>query len=122
MNAKQETVAQGMNEQLSVLNFHGSNITFEEINGKMMINATQMAKPFRKRPVEWLRFQQAQDLLKALSKVRNHTSADLQVVRKGGNPQLQGTWFHEDVALLFAQWLSPEFYIACNDKLKELLT
>ncbi len=120
MNAKKETVAQGMNEQLSVLNFHGSNITFEEINGKMMINATQMAKPFNQQPIKWLRTDQAKNLVKALSKVRKWSLADLQVVKRGGNNP--GTWFHEDVALLFAQWLSPEFYIACNDKLKELIT
>lgn len=29
---------------------------------------------------------------------------------------------HEDVALVFAQWLSPEFYLWCNDRVKELLT
>ena len=27
---------------------------------------------------------------------------------------------HEDVALMFAQWLSPDFYIWCNDRIKEL--
>lgn len=52
----------------------------------------------------------------------NITTADLQVVKKGGDPLEQGTWFQEDIALFFAQWLSPEFYLMCNDKLKELLT
>ena len=103
----------------TVMEFHGSNIAFEEINGKTMINATQMAKPFNQQPVKWLRTEQAQNLINTLSKVRKWSLADLQVVKRGGNNP--GTWFHEDVALLFAQWLSPEFYIACNDKLKELL-
>lgn len=35
---------------------------------------------------------------------------------------MQGTWMHEDVALEFARWLSPEFAIWCNDRIKELLT
>jgi len=102
------------------MNYHGSNIAFEEIEGKMMVNATQMAKPFGKQPIEWLRFQQAQDLINALTKVGNHSLADLKIVKRGGNNP--GTWFQEDVALFFAQWLSPEFYLACNSKLKELLT
>ncbi|MFK2517133.1 phage antirepressor KilAC domain-containing protein [Bacteroides fragilis] len=28
---------------------------------------------------------------------------------------------HEDLALIFAQWLSPDFYLWCNDRIKELL-
>ena len=107
-------------EQVSLLNYHGYKIDFERIEGKLMVNATQMAKPFGKQPVEWLRFKQAQELIKAISEMGIHSSADLQIVRRGG--RRQGTWFHEDVALLFAQWLSPEFYILCNEKLKELFT
>jgi hypothetical protein len=42
-------------------------------------------------------------------------------VKQGGNAKYQGTWMHEDVALIFAQWLSPEFYLWCNDRVKELL-
>lgn len=104
----------------AVMQFHGKNIAFQEIEGKMMVNATQMAKPFSKRTRDWLLTQQAQDLLKTVSKTRNLALADLQVVKKGGNNP--GTWFQEDVALFFAQWLSPEFYLACNTKLKELVT
>ena len=119
MYTKKETEAQGMNEQLSVLTFHGSNIAFQEIEGKMMINATQMAKPFGRKTKDWLKTLQAKDLMKAVSKGTKIPLADLQVVRKGGNNS--GTWFQEYVALFFAQWLSPEFYLACNYKLKELL-
>ena len=47
-------------------------------------------------------------------------TSELVVVIKGGEPSLQGTWLHEDLALPFAQWLSPKFYIWCNDHIKEL--
>ena len=43
-------------------------------------------------------------------------------VVQGGEPELQGTWMHEDVAMEFARWLSPLFAIWCNDRIKELLT
>lgn len=105
---------------VSVMEFHGSQIAFQEIEGKMMINATQMAKPFGKRTRDWLRLEQAQDLIQTVSEAQMCASADLQQVRRGGS--LQGTWFQEDVALFFAQWLSPKFYLACNRKLKELLS
>lgn len=113
MNATKTTLVE-------VMEFHGAKIAFEEINGKMMINATQMAKPFGKMPKDWLRTQQAKDLVKVVSVAHICLTADLQVVRQGGINQ--GTFFQEDVALFFAQWLSPEFYLACNRKLKELLT
>lgn len=119
INSK-ERPAQSQKEHTSLLQFHGSNVAFEEIDGKMMVNATQMAKPFGKRTRDWLITQQSQDLLKAMTEAGNLASADLQFIKKGGKNQ--GTWFHEEIALLFAQWLSPEFYIACNRKLKELLT
>lgn len=106
-------------ELLSVMEFHGSNIAFEEIDGKMMVNATQMAKPFGQRPKEWLRTQQAKDLIQTVAKRQICPLNDLQVVKHGG--ENRGTFFQEDVALFFAQWLSPDFYLACNYKLKELL-
>lgn len=83
-----------------------------------MVNATEMARPFRKRAVDWLNTQSAKDFVNALSEVRKITSADLVAVTKGGLQQ--GTWMHEDVALEFARWLSPAFAIWCNDRIKEL--
>lgn len=115
MNATKNTLVE-------VMEFHGNRIAFEEINGKMMINATQMAKPFgkSKKPDNWLRTQQAKDLVNVVAVSHKCATVDLQLVRQGGVNQ--GTFFQEDVALFFAQWLSPEFYLACNTKLKELLS
>lgn len=101
--------------------YNGNLVRFDKVDGVTMINATQMAKPFGKRPVDWLQNQQAKDFIEALAEVRNSTSADLVRVTKGGNDKnAQGTWMHEDVALEFARWLSPQFAIWCNDRIKEL--
>lgn len=106
-----------MNNQV-VYDYKGSQISF--VNGEnVMVNATQMAKPFGKEAKHWLINQQTKDYIQALSEVRFLTSADLVIVKKGGLDQ--GTWFHEDVALEFARWLSPAFAIWCNDRIKELL-
>lgn len=105
-----------------VFSYRGSAITFNK-NGAVMVNATEMAKPFGKRPVDWLQNQQSKEFIKALAEVRNSTTADLVRVTKGGNDKNnQGTWMHEDVVLEFARWLSPAFAIWCNDRIKELLT
>lgn len=101
-----------------VYDYKGSQISF--MSGEnVMVNATQMAKPFEKRPIDWLQNQSSIEYLNELSKVRKSTLADLVQVTKGGNNP--GTWMHEDVALEFARWLSPAFAIWCNDRIKELL-
>lgn len=101
-----------------VYDYKGSKISFA--NGKnVMVNATEMAKSFDKRPVDWMQNQSTIAFLNELSKVRKSTLTDLVQVTKGGNNS--GTWMHEDVALEFARWLSPAFAIWCNDRIKELL-
>ena len=101
--------------------YEGSPVTFQ-IGEATMVNATEMAKPFGRQPVEWLRNQYTKGFLAEMSELRNLSSADLVRVIKGGNDKsAQGTWFHEDVALEFARWLSPAFAIWCNDRIKELM-
>lgn len=102
----------------SIFAYDGNNITFME-DDSLMINATQMARAFGKRPNDWLRYDQAKELVATLSTVTgNHVTELVRVVQGGAN---QGTWMHEDLALIFAQWLSPKFYLWCNSKIKELL-
>lgn len=99
--------------------YEGSPIAFSQ-GENVMVNATQMAKKFGKKVIDWTKTQQANDFLQELSEVKKITSADLVQVRRGGEPQAQGTWMHEDVAMEFARWLSPKFAIWCNDRIKEL--
>ena len=101
-----------VNEQnAAVLQYSGSQIRFERIGGRLMVNATQMAKPFGLTPKDWLRTQQAKDLLNAAAVRQKCLTADLLEVRQGGTPEKQGTWMHEDIALLFAQWLNPDLQV-----------
>lgn len=108
-----------MEQQLinETFQYNGNPITFQKGNN-LMVNATEMAKPFAKSPKHWLGNQSTKDFINALSEVRNLTSVDLVKVTYGNNG---GTWMHEDVALEFARWLSPVFAIWCNDRCKELL-
>ena len=108
-----------MDNKIQIFNYKGNDIAFN-VGEHVMVNATEMAKPFGKRPVDWIKTAQAQNFINAFSEVKKITSADLLQVTKGGNG-IQGTWMHEDVALEFARWLSPEFAIWCNDRIKELM-
>lgn len=102
-----------------IFNFEGRNITFK-VGDVIMVNATEMAKGFRKRTRDWLQTKQAVDITDCVSVKTGIPASTLIAVNHGGINQ--GTWMHEDVALVFAQWLSPKFYIWCNEKIKELLT
>lgn len=101
-----------------VYDYKGSQISFS-LGENVMANATEMAKPFGKQPIDWLKTNQSKDYIETFSKLKIISLADLvQVIKGGNNP---GTWMHEDVALEFARWLSPAFAIWCNDRIKELL-
>lgn len=106
---------------IQVFCYEGSNITFSNENG-VMVNATEMAKQFGKEPYEWLRLQSAKDFIKTLYQIRGINSAESAEFIRTVDGRNCGTWFHEDVALEFARWLSPMFAIWCNDRIKELLT
>lgn len=97
-------------------------ITFDIGNNQTFVNATEMAKPFGKRPSEFLRLSSTGEFLVKLSDVRKSHITNLVKTVKGNSSAItQGTWMHEDIALEYARWLSPEFKIWCNDRIKELL-
>ncbi len=99
--------------------YNGNEITFLKGNN-VLVNATQMAKPFNKRCNDFMSLKSTNELIYSLSVKTGIPATDLVSIKQGGANQ--GTWIHEDLALVFAQWLSPEFYLWCNDRIKELLT
>lgn len=106
---------------VQIFSYNGSNVTFDR-GDCVMVNATEMAKPFKKLPADWTRQKSSKAFLKALTSVRGIPITQLVEVKHGNSSDFdQGTWMHEDVALEFARWLSPEFAIWCNDRIKELL-
>lgn len=101
-----------------IFQYNGSPITFQK-GDSVMVNATEMAKPFGKRCNDFLSTKQTKELISSSSAKTGISATGLVTVNQGGNNQ--GTWMHEDLALVFAQWLSPDFYLWCNDRIKELL-
>ena len=96
--------------------YDNNSITFQFGNGDVMVNATEMAKPFCKRAGEWLRLTSTMNYMSALEAMGKSHRSKLVLTENG-----VGTWMHEDVALEFARWLSPVFAIWCNDRIKELM-
>lgn len=107
-----------MDSKVQIFDYNGNGVTFRK-GDSVMVNATEMAKPFGKRPNDFLSAKSTQELIGSLSAKTEISATALVIVNQGGNNQ--GTWLHEDLALIFAQWLSPTFYLWCNDRIKELM-
>lgn len=96
-------------EKDKIFFYKGSPITFQKGNG-VMVNATEMAKPFGKRPVKWLELPSTKEFLAALTEVRKSDIALVQT-DKGGVNGGGGTWMLEDVALVCSLALSRVRYL-----------
>lgn len=117
-----------MNE-IAVFDYEGQQITFEFADGNKMINATEMAKPFKGKLVaDFLRLKSTKDYIELLWERygNSHIAPVREVLRivKGGDAAegLQGTWMDEKLALKFAAWLSPRFELWVYDRIQELLS
>ena len=103
-----------LTNQVEIFQYNGSPVTFHK-GDSVMINATEMAKPFAKNVSHWLRNKSTEEFITTLSALRNRKGSDLVRVENG-----VGCWMHKDVAIEFARWLSPAFAIWCNDRIEEL--
>jgi len=89
---------------------------------EMFFNATEMAKLFSKRPNDFWKQPQNEDYLDALITLGegNKTREDFIQTKKG---KYGGTYFHKELALQFARWLSPLFAVKLDrwiaNKLKD---
>ena len=111
---------------ITTFDYEGQQISFEFADGNRMVNATQMARPFRGKMVaDFLRLKNTKEFILALeSRYGNsHNGGNKEVLRvvQGGTPELQGTWMDELLALKFAAWLSPHFEIWVYERIKELI-
>ncbi len=120
-----------------IFNYNTNPVTFRTIDGALMVNATQMAKPFGRMVYDWVRLPSTKAFVSALvekravsfaRKSRKHKiytynllqNSGLSIAKRGGLDIGGGTYFHEDIAIEFARWLSPAFAVWCNDRIKEL--
>lgn len=89
---------------------------------EMFFNATEMARPFAKRPNDFWKQPQNEEYLEALITLTegNKNRDDFVQTKRG---KFGGTYFHNDLALQFARWLSPLFGVKLDkwvvEKLKE---
>jgi len=83
------------------------------------INATKVAKDSGLRIDNWLRNQETEKYIEALSRHLNTSNPrDLVLTIKGRNG---GTWLHPKLAVAFARWVSADFAVWCDMRIDGLL-
>ncbi len=124
-----------MKAQYEVVAVNGTEITVDVSllakTDEMFFNATEMAKPFKKRPNDWLALVEAQEYIDALVTLSGG-SEENSITRNPGNyfglviarrgSKYGGTWFHNDLGIAFARWLSPVFAVNLDRWAKDRLT
>lgn len=93
---------------LKIFNYNGNDVSFLN-DENIMVNATEMAKPFGKRVNDWRNLPSTREFMSALETTGKNGSLIQTIEGRNG-----GTWIHEDVAIEFARLLSPHFAIWCN--------
>ena len=96
---------------LSLIAHQVQNSIVEQRASDGYINATAMCKAAGKKIANYSENNSTIEFLAALSTDVGIPISDLVQSIKGGNPALQGTWVHPQVAINLAQWLSPQFAV-----------
>jgi hypothetical protein len=116
-----------MNKETIIEKFEEQEIAFDLFRGDLMVNATEMAKPFGKRVTNFTRLEQTELFIKALinsseflekngfncltSETIKISELRKKVIYTKTGRHHNGTYMCEELALQFAMWLSPEFNV-----------
>lgn len=79
------------------------------------INATAMCAAAGKRWTHYRENRTTQEFIEALETKTGIPASELIQALKGGDPKIQGTWVHPQVAIHLAQWLSPDFAVQVSE-------
>ena len=105
-----------------IFSYNGHNVSFIKTSYGILLNATQMAKAFNKKPAEYLRLPSVNQLIKSMVGFSHHSENQIVTTMLGSPENGGGTWMFEDLAIDFARWLDTDFRLWCNSKIKEFLT
>ena len=105
--------------EVIMFEYSGNTFSMRMNDGRLMVNATEMARPFEKRPTVWLKLAETVKLRQALTADGICGDTEGQVLTARG-PQ-GATWLEIHLWVQFAQWLSPAFASWCSKKLVTLL-
>lgn len=78
----------------TIFNYNGNNVAFIKTSYGILINATDMARPYNKRPVDYLRQIYVNELVSTIVS-QTHISEDQLVIKmRGSSENGGGTWLN----------------------------
>ena len=99
----------------------------EFIRSNAYCNLNEIAKPFGRRPANWMRLKSTQELFEAFKEDPAYGGADpfldrqLQSESTGRFVAVGGLYAHLDIAIQFAQWCSPKFALWVSRQIRHLM-
>lgn len=105
-------------ETSKTFSYNGNEVLFD-IKDDVMVNATQLAKIYGKRPNDYLSLPATNQLISAIT--RKYGIAENQLVRTERGGMAPGTWMHRLIVVDFCQWLDIDLKLWCTEKLDELM-
>ncbi|MGL5075080.1 MAG: KilA-N domain-containing protein [Waterburya sp.] len=105
---------------ISLLSYNGQQISQRGSDG--FVNATEMAKANDVRIDKYLENESTKQYLKALQQsISPENGENVELIVVCGFGSQKATWMHPLAAIHFAQWISPEFHVWCNQHIKTLI-
>lgn len=105
-------------QKIIELEYAGHKFTVRLDKDRYMVNATEMARPFDKRPAVWLKLAETIRLRQAL--VDSGASLELQSQVTTSRGPFGATWLEIHLGVKFAAWLSPAFAEWCSKRFESL--
>ena len=105
-------------ETSKTFSYNGNEVLFD-IKDDVMVNATQLAKIYGKRPNDYLSLPATNQLISAIT--RKYGIAENQLVRTERGGMAPATWMHRLIVDDFCQWLDIDLKLWCTEKLDELM-
>lgn len=107
--------------ELRILDFNGTRVSFVVGGRTVLICVSELSKSLTKaqQPSRWLATKQAKELIRQISQMKRIQVESLVNVRHGG--VINGTWMYAEVAMAYAEWLSPEIGKNCSEGIKEVI-
>lgn len=104
---------------LAIIERQANGLTVGQRESDGYVNATKLCQAAGKLLADYLRLKSTNEYLEALSVDMGIPISKLVDIRRGKPANLQGTWVHPEVAIDLGQWLSPEFRILVNRRVRE---
>ena len=121
LNGNNSTVQTAFAHETSKTFSYNGNDVLLDTKDDVMVNATQLAKIYGKRPNDYLSLPATNQLINAITRKYGISENQLVISKVGSSHNGGGTWMHRLIVVDFCQWLDIDLKLWCTEKLDELM-